>query len=251
MHWAKARRAPRAPMHYHHVMIVDSIFQEPLDAAALAYFLVGWVLFAQSTQGRLNTRPTLTSLMNRQRESWIRTMARRDLRMIDTNIMMGLQQGTAFFASSALIALGGCFALLGSSDRVVAVIGDFPVTEQVAAPVFEAKVLGLAAILAYAFFKFGWAYRIFNYCSILIGAVPMRGDHIADEHEVERAVVRAARMNQLGGKHFNAGLRAIFFALGYLGWFIGPWVFIATTTCTLFVLIRRQFFSAARQALLD
>ena len=50
------------------------------------------------------------------------TMARRELRMIDTSIMLGLQQGTAFFASSALIAIGGCFALLGASDQVLTVL---------------------------------------------------------------------------------------------------------------------------------
>ena len=94
-------------------MIPDSILLDPLDLVALAYFLIGWIVFAQATQGRLFSRPTLTSLMNRQRETWMRTMARRDLRMIDTGIMMGLQQGTAFFASSSLLALGGCFALLG------------------------------------------------------------------------------------------------------------------------------------------
>lgn len=231
-------------------MIPDSILLDPLDLVALAYFLIGWIVFAQATQGRLFSRPTLTSLMNRQRETWMRTMARRDLRMIDTGIMMGLQQGTAFFASSSLLALGGCFALLGSTDQVIAVLGDLPTNEDIAHPVFEAKVFGLTGILAYAFFKFGWAYRLFNYCSILIGAVPIVNDGIEDA-ATERAVMRAARMNQLGGKHFNAGLRAIFFALGYLGWFIGPWFFIATTTFTLFVLVRRQFFSAARAAVLD
>lgn len=231
-------------------MIPDSLLLDPLDLVALAYFLIGWIVFAQATQGRLFSRPTLTSLMNRQRETWMRTMARRDLRMIDTGIMMGLQQGTAFFASSSLLALGGCFALLGSTDQVIAVLGDLPTNEDIARPVFEAKVFGLTGILAYAFFKFGWAYRLFNYCSILIGAVPIVKDGIEDA-ATERAVMRAARMNQLGGKHFNAGLRAIFFALGYLGWFIGPWFFLATTTFTLFVLVRRQFFSAARAAVLD
>ncbi len=231
-------------------MIPDSILLDPLDLVALAYFLIGWIVFAQATQGRLFSRPTLTSLMNRQRETWMRTMARRDLRMIDTGIMMGLQQGTAFFASSSLLALGGCFALLGSTDQVIAVLDDLPTNEDIARPVFEAKVFGLTGILAYAFFKFGWAYRLFNYCSILIGAVPIVKDGIEDA-ATERAVMRAARMNQLGGKHFNAGLRAIFFALGYLGWFIGPWFFLATTTFTLFVLVRRQFFSAARAAVLD
>jgi len=231
-------------------MILESVFRDPLDLVALAYFLVGWVVFANATQGRLFSRPTLTSLMNRQREDWMRTMARRDLRMIDTGIMMGLQQGTAFFASSSLLALGGCFALLGSTDQVIAVLGDLPTTDDIARPVFEAKVFGLIAILAYAFFKFGWAYRLFNYCSILIGAVPIVRDD-TDDADIERAVMRAARMNQLGGKHFNAGLRAIFFALGYLGWFVGPWFFLATTSFTLFVLVRRQFFSAARAAVLD
>lgn len=231
-------------------MILESLLLKPLDLVALAYFLVGWIVFAQATQGRLFSRPTLTSLMNRERETWMRTMARRDLRMIDTGIMMGLQQGTAFFASSSLLALGGCFALLGSTDQVIAVLGDLPTSDDIARPVFEAKVFGLTGILAYAFFKFGWAYRLFNYCSILIGAVPIASD-ATDDAAIERAVIRAARMNQLGGKHFNAGLRAIFFALGYLGWFIGPWFFLATTTFTLFVLVRRQFFSAARAAVLD
>lgn len=231
-------------------MMLESIPLDPLDLFALAYFLVGWIVFAQATQGRIFSRPTLTSLMNRQRETWMRTMARRDLRMIDTGIMMGLQQGTAFFASSSLLALGGCFALLGSTDQVIAVLGDLPTNDDIARPVFEAKVFGLTGILAYAFFKFGWAYRLFNYCSILIGAVPIAKED-TDDSEVERAVIRAARMNQLGGKHFNAGLRAIFFALGYLGWFVGPWFFIGTTTFTLFVLVRRQFFSAARAAVID
>ena len=111
--------------------------------------------------------------MNRQRELWMRTMARRDLRMIDTSIMLGLQQGTAFFGSSALIAIGGCFALIGSSDRVLNVLGDLPYSGAVSRPVFEIKVIGLLLIFAYSFFKFGWSYRLFNYCSILIGAVPV------------------------------------------------------------------------------
>ena len=47
--------------------------------------------------------------------------------------------------------------------------------------------------------------------------------------EMEAAVRRAARMNMLAGKHFNAGLRGIFFSIGYLGWFVNPVVFMFTT----------------------
>ena len=35
------------------------------------------------------------------------------------------------------------------------------------------KVDGLAVIFVYAFFKFAWAYRLFNYMAIIVGAVPV------------------------------------------------------------------------------
>lgn len=221
------------------------------DLGALAAFLVSWIGFAAAVDGKLIRRTSLTQAMNRQRETWMHTMARRELRMIDTGIMAGLQQGTAFFASSTLIALGGCFALLGASDRVVAVLADLPHLSQPARGVVETKTVGLLAMFAYSFFKFGWSYRLFNYCSIMIGAVPVIRDEPRHMAEIELAVRRAARMNILAGRHFNAGLRGIFFSIAYLGWFAGPLGLVAATVLLLAVLVRRQFFSAARLAVLD
>lgn len=222
----------------------------PEDYAALSLFVAIWVFHALASDGWIVRRMSLTLAMNRQRELWMRTMARRELRMIDTSIMVGLQQGTAFFASSSLFAIGGCFALLNGSNQVLTVVADLPFGAEPVRQAFEAKVLGLIAILAYAFFKFGWSYRLFNYCSILVGAVPMHREGTEDPDNYERAIRRAVRMNVLAGKHFNAGLRGIFFSIGYLGWFISPLAF-ALTTCLLFaVLLRRQFFSAARSAVL-
>lgn len=220
------------------------------DLAAISFFLACWVAFSHATSGRFVSRRSLTELMNVQRTAWVTNMARRELRMIDTAIMLGLQQGTAFFASSALIALGGCFALIQGSDAVISILVDVPYSAPPVRAAYEAKVLGLMTILAYTFFKFGWAYRLFNYCSILIGAVPMRRDeHAAAEFDL--AVERAARMNVVAGRHFNAGLRGMFFSIGYLGWFIGPLALALTTLFVLAVLVRRQFFSQARQTLLD
>ena len=220
----------------------------PADIAALVLFVLVWLIHANLADGRLVRRVSLSTAMNAQREAWMRTMAKRDLRMIDTSIMVGLQQGTAFFASSALIAIGGCFALLNASDHVITVVSDLPLGAQPSRQIFEIKVFGLIAVLGYAFFKFGWSYRLFNYCSILVGAVPMYRDGAEHAALIETAIRRAARMNVLAGTHFNAGLRGIFFSIAYLGWFINPAAF-AMTTCLLFaVLVRRQFFSAAREA---
>ena len=159
----------------------DSLDLSTADLAALAFFLVAWVLHTLASDGKLVSRVSLTTAMNAQREAWMRTMAEREIRIVDTAIMSGLQQGTAFFASSSLIALGGCFALArrvrpGScgAERPAA----WAATPSRAA--FQMKVFGLVLILAFSFFKFGWAYRLFNYCSILIGAVPIpHGEAVA------------------------------------------------------------------------
>ena len=228
----------------------NSSYLSTADLAALGLFLLAWVLHTLASDGRLVSRVSLTTAMNAQREAWMRTMAEREIRIVDTAIMSGLQQGTAFFASSSLIALGGCFALLGASDRVLEVLSNLPLGGAPSRPAFQIKVLGLVLILAFSFFKFGWAYRLFNYCSILIGAVPTPHGPASRNPLSETAVWRATRMNVLAGKHFNAGLRAVFFSIGYLGWFVDPLVFVVSTLVLLAVLVRRQFFSAARQAVL-
>ena len=81
--------------------------------------------------------------------------------------------------------------------------------------------MGLALIFVYAFFKFAWSYRLFNYAAILIGAVPpVNGANGEPRRAAPRA--RAAAMNVVAGRHFNRGQRAFFFALAYLGWFVEP-----------------------------
>jgi len=138
------------------------------DITAFVYFMILWIGFSHVSGGgsRLVRRVSLTQLMNTYRGEWLRNALRRDLRMIDTQIMAGLQNGTGFFASSTIFALGGCFALLGATDRVMMVYQDLPVMLEGGRAAFELKVGGLAVIFGYAFFKFGWSYRLFNYCSI-------------------------------------------------------------------------------------
>jgi uncharacterized membrane protein len=217
------------------------------DVAAIVLFALAWLAYALAVGGRLTARVSLTTAMNRQREAWMETMARRDLRMVDTSIMAGLQQGTAFFASTSLIALGGCLALVRQSEEVMTVLSGLPFIAPVAPGLFEIKAVGLTVLFAYSFFKFAWSYRLFNYCSILIGAVPVYREGSVD---LDMAVRRAARMNVLAGRHFNAGLRGIFFSIGYLGWFVGAVPFAVATLLVAAVLVRRQFFSAARRVVL-
>ena len=219
-----------------------------LDYLSLIVFIGCWFLFEIAADYSRFSDQSLSGLMAKKRIQWMEMLANRELRMIDTQIMSGLQQGAAFFASTSILAIGGCFALLGSTDIVFQIYQDLPLSKEFSRGVWEAKVLGLALIFAYTFFKFGWSYRVFNYCSVLLGAVPAPNE--GDKETRDKEALRVAKMNIIGGRHFTAGLRGIFFAVGYMGWFIGPRFFIVSTVLVLLVLIRRQFFSNARKVLL-
>ncbi|KQP50505.1 hypothetical protein ASG40_12030 [Methylobacterium sp. Leaf399] len=220
-----------------------------LDLAALIVFVAMWLGYGLAVGRMRGRRTSLSQFMNGQREVWSRQIVTRDNRVVDTTINASLQNGTAFFASTSLIALGGVLTLSRSSDDVLTLFGALPFGAVASRVTWEIKVAGLAVVFVYAFFKFAWAYRLFNYGAILIGAIPTKGSG-AGEAEMERAARRAAAMNIAAGGHFARGQRAFLFALAYLGWFVGPWVLMATTAGAVYVMWRRQFASDIRAALL-
>jgi uncharacterized membrane protein len=187
--------------------------------------------------------------MNGYREMWMQRMLARDNRMVDMQIMAALQNGTAFFASTSLIAIGGALTLLRSSDDMIALVSTLPLGVSTSRLQWEAKTIGLAVVLVYAFFKFAWAYRLYNYVAILLGATPSAAEQ--ESREAQTHVRRTARLFSAAGRHFNHGQRAFFFALGYLGWYAGPIVFLVTTAAVVIVIWRRQFASDSLRAVAD
>ena len=55
-------------------------------------------------------------------------------------------------------------------------------------------------------------------------------------------------MNIVAARHFSRGQRALFFALAYRGWFLGPYIFAVTTLFAVFIMWARQYNSDARDA---
>jgi uncharacterized membrane protein len=220
-----------------------------IDIVALACFVGAWIGYAVAVEWTAHGRDTLNAHMDRYRQIWVRRMLHRDMRMVDMQIMASLQNGTAFFASTSLIAIGGALTLLRATEEVLSVMHALPVGIEASRGQWEAKTIGLTIIFVYAFFKFAWSYRLFNYVAILFGAMPPASER--DTPEAEAHVRRTARLFQSAGLHFNRGQRAFFLALGYLGWFAGPYVLIASTAAVVVVLWRRQFTSDSRQAVID
>jgi uncharacterized membrane protein len=220
-----------------------------LDLIALGCFVGAWAIYAITVEQAGYGRRSLNSQINRYRYQWMEQMLARDVRIVDTQIVAALQNGNAFFASTSLIAVGGALTLLHSTDQVLEVIGALPFGIRTTAMQWEAKTMGLAIIFVYAFFKFAWSYRLFNYVAIMVGATP--SFERKDAADAKAHVARVGRLSEVAGMHFNRGQRAFFFALGYLGWFVSPWVFIVATLAVVIVMWRRQFASDSRHAVVD
>lgn len=214
-----------------------------LDIIGIVFFAAAWVGYHYAVELGPHAAKSLNMRMNLRRATWVREAMARDNRIVDTQVMNGLQNGTAFFASTSLIAIGGTLTLLQSTDRVVAIFADLPLGTAPTRAAWEMKVIGLALIFGYAFFKFAWSYRLFNYCVILLGALPSPRQATPDE--IEQAVHETTQMNIAAGRHFNRGQRAFFFALAYMGWFLGPVTFLLFTGAVLIAMYRRQFASDA------
>ncbi len=220
----------------------------PLDIAALVFFLLAWGGYAIAVEWGPGHRLGLNARMHVYREIWMRRALSRELRMVDAQIMAALQNGTAFFASTSLIAIGGGLTMLRATNEINTVISNLPVSEPPTSAQWELKAAGLILIFVYAFFKFAWSYRLFNYVAILLGAMPPASERTTPD--AQSHVLRITRLFESAGRHFNRGQRAFFFALGYLGWFAGPWPLFVSTTAVVIVMWRRQFASAAQRALL-
>jgi len=216
------------------------------DALALFYFIAAWIGYSVLVELTEHGRSSLNSLMNRYRDEWMEELLVRPMRMVDAQVTASLQNGTAFFASTSLLAIGGSLAMLRVPQEALSVVAWLPFGEVPTQSVWEAKILGLAVIFVYAFFKFAWSYRLYNYVAILVGAAPQpKARH---GKRARQFVERTARICEDAGRHFNRGQRAFFFALGYLGWFLGPVPLALTTTGVVIVMWRRQFRSPSRRA---
>src|SRR3978361_897542 len=92
-----------------------------VDIAAVGFFMLEWAVYALTLDYSAYGRDSLSARMHIYREKWIRRMLDREARMVDTQIMSSLQNGTAFFASTSLLAVGGGLALLRSTSDALAV----------------------------------------------------------------------------------------------------------------------------------
>ncbi|MFT4149402.1 MAG: DUF599 domain-containing protein [Paracoccaceae bacterium] len=215
------------------------------DLAAAAFCVACWLVIGHLTEHPPKSRPSVSVLMAHYRREWLRQFVTRSPRIMDAAFMASHRQATAFLASASMIAIGGGLAMIRNAPQIEDLASGL--SPLAGAPLIEAKMVLPVIFLANALLKFIWSHRLFGYCEILMGSVP---NDPADPIAFHRAA-QAAAINVTAAKSFNRGLRSIHFALGSLGWLLGPWGMVVTSIITTATLARREFASASRRILLD
>ncbi|WP_333847162.1 DUF599 domain-containing protein [Phaeobacter italicus] len=216
----------------------------PLDLIACALLLLSWLGIGWRIENAPKGKPSVSELMAQFRHEWMIQMVSRQPRIFDAQLISNLRQGTAFFASASMIAIGGGLALIGNTDQLVGVARNLSL-DSAPAFVWDVKILLVLLLLSNAFLKYVWAHRLFGYCFVLMGAVPNSGDA---PNAFKRAE-QAADLSITAARSFNRAMRSTYFSLASVAWLVGPLALIATTLITLAVLYRREFASQSRQIL--
>ena len=216
------------------------------DYLAVGLLFGSWAVIGYLIENPPKTRPSVSVLMAQYRRDWMVELITRDPRIFDAQILATLRQGTSFFASATMIAIGGCLALFGNMERFIGVAEDLTLGADPTI-VWEVKVLVLLIFLANGFLKFVWSNRLFGYCAVLMAAVP----NDAGNRLCLKRAAKAGEINITAARSFNRGLRAVYFALATTVWLLGAGALIVATILTCLVLLRREFASQSRAVLME
>lgn len=211
-----------------------------IDLIGLAWFILIWLGYTYYTDHGAPRRHSLRAAMHRNRYRWMTQVLTRENRIADATILGQLASGASFFASTTVLILVGLFTVLGATNEAVGVLRQIPFAGRITPNQWELRLFVLIVIFVLAFFKFTWALRQFNYCGMLIGAAP-NGKTRGHEDWVRRT----AWLSTLASKDYNQGLRAYYFGLAVLAWFVSAWMFMAATALVVAVLYWREYRSQA------
>ncbi len=207
-----------------------------MDLTALGLFALAWLAYTMYADVSHHRSDNLPGKMNMHRHAWMQQMLKRDNRMVDASLIGNLLRSIAFFANTSIFILIGLVTVLGYRDDAVSILNAIPFTAETNATTWELKVFLLVVIFVYSFFKYTWSLRQYNYACIMVG--PAHNDML-ERHE--KYASKVAKLISNAGRHFNMGLRAYYFGLAALAWFVDARLFMLATIWVIYVIYRREF----------
>lgn len=217
----------------------------PLDAVGVVGISLSWLLIGYFVENGFFGRASVAALMIEYRREWMKQFVSREPRIFDASILGNLRQGTTFFASTCLIAIGGGLAVIGNTEQLLGLAEDLSL-DNAPSLIWEVKILFFVLFMVNAMLKFVWSHRLFGYCSVIMASVP----NDCSDLSYARAA-QAGEINITAARSFNRGLRSIYFALSAAAWLLGPEALIAATVMTVAILWRREFASHSRAVLMQ
>lgn len=216
----------------------------PLDWAAVALFTLCWLGYEPVLRVLSRRFGTLNQDMELVRRVWMSAMTRREIRLVDSQLMGHSINSASFFASTNLLLIAAVAGILFGGEaalRGFAAVG----AEAVPLPLLEAKLALILVCLVRGLLDFIWSIRQLNYTLAVIGSVPEQ-DEALDRDALGRA---AGDLINPALASFSQGVRAYYFALAAAAWLMGPLWLGAGVIAAFALLIWRQEGSPAARAI--
>jgi uncharacterized membrane protein len=185
-------------------------------------------------------RPSLSSIMNMQRRRWVTNATRRES-PFDAILSGNIMGSVSFLASTSVLLVLAVFAVFGQLPTLMETLDSLSPENRFTVTDVQLHLMIMLTMFVLAFFAFTLSLRQFNHYCIMLGA--LEHDRTTTEEEIDAIT----RMNALGAKNFNSGIRAYYFAVATVAWFISEWLAVAACLATVLVLAHREFFSTAHR----
>jgi uncharacterized membrane protein len=186
------------------------------------------------------TRPSLSVIMSLQRRRWVANATRRES-PLDAILSANLMQAVSLLASTSMLIVLAIFAGFGAVPQLMEALSTLGLGHEVTPQAMQVQLLVLVTIFASSFFAFTLSLRQFNHFCIMIGAI------VHDQPSTEEEIDAIAMLNSLAAKNFNNGIRAYYFAVPAVTWFVSPLLAIVVTVVTTLFIVHREFFSSAHR----
>ncbi|WP_240549540.1 DUF599 domain-containing protein [Devosia salina] len=185
-------------------------------------------------------RPSLSVIMNMQRRRWVANATRRET-PFDAILSGNIMQSVSFLASTAVLLVLAVFAVFGQLPTLMEALDSLSLDRVYTVVDVQLHLVIMLTMFVLAFFAFTLSLRQFNHFCIMLGAIDH--DRVTTEEEIDAI----ARMNGLGARNFNSGIRAYYFSVSATAWFVSEWLAVAVCLVTVLVLAHREFFSSAHR----
>jgi len=185
-------------------------------------------------------RPSLSTIMNMQRRRWVANAALRDS-PFDAILSGNIMGSVSFLASTAVLLILAIFAVFGQTPALMGTLNSLSLDRVYTTLDVQLHLLVMLTMFVLAFFAFTLSLRQFNHFCIMLGAL----DHGTAVSEEEIEAITA--MNALGARNFNSGVRAYYFSVATVAWFVSEWLPILVCIITILILAHREFFSSAHR----